>query len=184
MDWLRSFRFRCPSRRRRGCHPSENAGRSERYGNFSPMGVLWASVGASRPYEIFVGSAELLAGLLLILPSTSTLGLSLRLVDLIEVFALNMTYDVPVKLFSFHLIVLTCFLLAPRTGRLADLLIFNRMVEPSRPQRLFTGDLANVAAVWAQCTFGLLLVLGHANGLRENWSKFGGNHPKSTFYGI
>jgi len=101
-----------------------------------------------------------------------------------EVFALNMTYDVPVKLFSFHLIVLTCFLLAPEARRLADLLLFNRTVAPSRSQRLFAGDLANLIAVWAQCTFGLLLVLGHASGLAENWSKFGGNRPKSALYGI
>ena len=32
----------------------------EPFGNFSPMGVLWYSVGASHPYEIFAGSAELL----------------------------------------------------------------------------------------------------------------------------
>ncbi len=156
----------------------------ERYGNFSPMGVLWASVGASRPYEIFVGSAELSAGLLLIFPRTSTPGLLLCLVDLIEVFALNMTYDVPVKLFSLQLIVLTCFLLAPQARRLADFLVFNRPVEPSRPVPLFSGARANRIAVWAQCIFGLLLVLGHSNGLRESWSKFGGGHPKSSFYGI
>lgn len=156
----------------------------ERYGNFSLMGVLWASVGTSPPYEIFVGSAELCAGLLLILPRTSTLGLLLCLLDLTEVFALNMTYDVPVKLFSFHLIVLTCFLLAPEARRIADLLIFNRPVEPGRPLRLFARDRANVIAVWAQCVFGLLLVLGHAYDLREIWFRFGGNHLKSIFYGI
>lgn len=40
----------------------------EPYGNFSPMGVLWAAIGASPPYEIFAGGAEVLGGLLLLVP--------------------------------------------------------------------------------------------------------------------
>ena len=46
----------------------------EPFGNFSPMGVLWSSVGASPAYEMFAGSAEVLAGILLIIPATATLG--------------------------------------------------------------------------------------------------------------
>src|SRR5215471_2870428 len=46
----------------------------EPYGNFSPMGVLWSSIGASPAYEIFAGSAEVLAGVLLIVPRTAMLG--------------------------------------------------------------------------------------------------------------
>jgi hypothetical protein len=37
----------------------------EPFGNFSPMGVLWYSIGASRPYEIFAGCVELSGGVLL-----------------------------------------------------------------------------------------------------------------------
>src|SRR6185295_9990875 len=74
----------------------------EPFGHFSPMGVLWYSVGASRPYEMFTGFAELLATVLLFVPVTATLGALVALADTIQIFALNMTYDVPVKLFSFH----------------------------------------------------------------------------------
>ncbi len=156
----------------------------EQYGNFSLMGVLWSSVGASPAYEMFVGSAELVGGILLTIPRTSTVGLLICLIDLIEVFVLNMAYDVPVKLFSFHLIVLTCFLLAPQARRIADFLVFHRTVRLGPPAPLFSSERANRMAVWAQCLFALLLVLGHSEGLRENWSKFGGGHPKSMFYGI
>src|SRR4026208_2091617 len=76
----------------------------EPFGNFSPMGVLWYSVGASRPYEIFAGCAELAAGILICIPRTATLGALICLADAIQIFTLNMSYDVPVKLFSFHLI--------------------------------------------------------------------------------
>ena len=67
----------------------------ERYGDFSPMGVLWSSIGASPAYEIFTGCAELLGGVLLIFPRTTTLGALVCLADAIQVFLLNMTYDVP-----------------------------------------------------------------------------------------
>src|SRR5581483_8626940 len=85
----------------------------EPYGNMSPMGVLWSSVGASQPYEIFAGCMEILGGLLLFFPRTVTLGALVSLADMSYVVTLNMTYDVPVKLLSFHLILLSLFLLAP-----------------------------------------------------------------------
>ena len=37
----------------------------EPFRDFSPMGVLWASIGASPAYETFAGCAEMLAGILL-----------------------------------------------------------------------------------------------------------------------
>ena len=36
------------------------------FGTLSPMGVLWASMGAAPAYEIFAGFAEVAGGLLLI----------------------------------------------------------------------------------------------------------------------
>ena len=44
------------------------------FGNFSPMAVLWNSIGASPAYEIFAGCAETLGGILLFAPSTTALG--------------------------------------------------------------------------------------------------------------
>jgi uncharacterized membrane protein YphA (DoxX/SURF4 family) len=46
----------------------------EPYGDFSPMGVIWYSIGAAPGYERFIGSAEVLGGLLLLLPWTSLIG--------------------------------------------------------------------------------------------------------------
>ncbi len=47
----------------------------EPFGNFSPMGVLWSSIGASPGYEMFVGSAEMLGGILLFSPVRRPSGL-------------------------------------------------------------------------------------------------------------
>ena len=102
----------------------------EPFGYFSPMGVLWASIGASSAYERFAGVAELSAAVCLFIPRLSLVGALILLADSIQIFVLNMTYDVPVKLFSFHLILMALLLIAPEARRIANVLIFNRTAEP------------------------------------------------------
>jgi len=156
----------------------------EPYGNFSPMGVLWASIGASPAYEIFAGCAEMLGGILLIVPRTTMLGALICLADMTQVFMLNMTYDVPVKLFSFHLILLSLFLLAPDVKRLLDLFFCNRPVQPGTHYPLFAKPRANRIALTAQIVFGLVLIGANAYGSWKLWYQFGGGSPKSALYGI
>ena len=55
----------------------------------------------------------MVAGILLFVLSLTTLGALVGLAATLQVFVLNMAYDVPVKLFSFHLILMTLVLLAP-----------------------------------------------------------------------
>jgi len=156
----------------------------EPYGNFSPMGVLWYSIGASPVYEIFTGCAELLGGILLILPRTTTIGALICLADAIEVFTLNMTYDVPVKLFSFHLIVMALLLLGPNLRRIADFFFMGRSVQTAAEPRLFSTGRANRIAVTAQVVFGLWLLAMNAYGGWTSWKQYGGGSPKSPLYGI
>jgi len=156
----------------------------EPYGNFSPMAVLWSSVGASRSYEIFTGCAETLGGILLLTPRTATLGALVCLADMIQVFMLNMTYDVPVKLFSFHLVLFSLFLLAPEGRRLFNFFLTDRAVPASGQTPLFRSARANRVAVALQVVFGLYLIgMGIYSGVGA-WSRFGGGRPKSALYGI
>jgi hypothetical protein len=154
------------------------------YHNFSPMGVLWSSIGASQAYEIFAGCAELLGGILLIFPRTAMLGALVCVVDMTQVFMLNMTYDVPVKLLSFHLILLSLYLLAPEFRRLADFFFGNRTVAPSSQPKLFLTRRANRIALAAQIVFGVWLVGMNLWSGVSAWTKYGGGRPKSALYGI
>jgi len=156
----------------------------EPYGNFSPMAVLWSSVGASHSYEIFTGCAETLGGILLLAPRTATLGALVCLADMIQVFTLNMTYDVPVKLFSFHLILFSLFLLAPDANRLIGFFFTDRTIGPSQQMPLFRSVRANRVAVALQVAFGLYLIgMGVYSGIGA-WSRYGGARPKAALYGI
>ena len=156
----------------------------EPYGNFSHMGVLWASIGASPAYEIFAGCAEMLGGLLLIVPRTTTLGALVCLADMTQVFMLNMTYDVPVKLLSFHLILLSLFLLAPDLRRLANIFLLNRAAGPSTQPPLFTTARANRIALVVQIFIGIWLMGMNAYGSWSGWHQYGGGRTKSALYGI
>jgi hypothetical protein len=69
---------------------------------------------------------------LILIPRLTSLGALISAGVLINVFALNMSYDVPVKLFSFHLLLMAVFLAAPDLPRLANLLVFNRTA-PAAP---------------------------------------------------
>jgi uncharacterized membrane protein YphA (DoxX/SURF4 family) len=156
----------------------------ERYGDLSPMGVLWSSIGASPSYEIFAGCAELLGGILLIFPRTTTLGALVCLADMTQVFMLNMTYDVPVKLLSFHLILLSLFLLVPDFKRLANFFLLNRAAKPQAHPALFAGRRANRIALGAQIMVGAWLLGMNAYSARVGWQQYGGGRTVSALYGI
>ena len=99
---------------------------SERFGDFSPMGVLWSFMGASIAYTIFAGSLEVTGGLLLVFRRTASLGALISFGVLANVVALNFCYDVPVKLYSTNLLLMAAFVAAPDARRLANVLLLNR----------------------------------------------------------
>ena len=156
----------------------------EPYGSFSPMGVLWASIGASFPYERFAGGAELLASALLFIPQTAMLGAFVALIDSIQIFALNMTYDVPVKLFSFHLILLSTFLLAPDISRLLDVFVFNRPVPVSTQPAIGQARGLASLAVAVQVMFGAYLIWNSYTGSLEQYNTRGAGAPRPPLYGV
>jgi uncharacterized membrane protein YphA (DoxX/SURF4 family) len=156
----------------------------EPFGNMSPMGVLWSSVGASQHYEIAAGCLELLGGILLFIPRTTTLGALISLADMSYVFLLNMTYDVPVKLLSFQLVFMSLFLLAPDFRRLLNFFFLNRTAEPSPKPPLFRTPRANHIALAAQAVFAIWLVTANIWGARIGWKQYGPGAPKPALYGI
>ena len=158
---------------------------TEPFGNFSPMGVLWSSIGAAQSYEIFAGCAELTGAFLLMFPRTATLGALVALADLIQVFLLNMTYDVPVKLLSFHLILMSLVLLGPNLGRLADFFVRYRSTYPATPVilPLHSNRAFRIAAI-AQVVLWLWIIGNSLYGDWEAWHQFGAGRAKPPLYGI
>ena len=95
----------------------------ETYGESSPMGLLWTFMGASRWYTLFGGLAGIVPGLFLCFRRTRTLGALLAAAVLTNVVALNLFYDVPVKQYSAHLLLLAIYLAAPDLAALGRLFL-------------------------------------------------------------
>jgi hypothetical protein len=154
------------------------------FGEFSPASVLWLQVGSSHPYEMTLGAVEVLAGVLLFLPRTATLGALLGVASMVQVFLLNMTFDVPVKILSGHLLLMGLVLLAPQYRRLADFLVLNRSTEPARQPELFTDARANRNAARVQAVLGIWVVAGCILTSWQSWTEYGGGRTKPELYGI
>ena len=156
----------------------------EPYGHFSPMGVLWASIGASPSYEIFTGCVEAAAAILLFIPRTATLGALLALAATTQVWVLNMTYDVPVKLFSFQLILMSLFLLAPEMRRLCNVLVLGRGAEASTLPPLGNTPRARRIVLAFQMVFALVVVGESIKSSLDARMQYGDLAPKSPLYGV
>jgi len=157
----------------------------EPVGNLSRTDLLWTFIGASTAYQIFTGCAEVLGGMLLVLPRTTMLGAMICLADMVQVFVLNMTYDFGLKLISFHLILMSLILLAPDFRRLSNLFFLDRAAGPSSHPPLFRTRRANRLALALQVLFAVYL-MGMFTRLALNyWSaEGGGGSAKSALYGI
>lgn len=127
------------------------------YGDSSPMGVLWTFMSASASYTIFAGAIEMLGGILLFLPRLVTLGALISVGAMANVFMLNMSYDVPVKLYSFHLLLLAIFLIVPELRRLARFFVLHGAIEAAQPELHFPRRWANYSLLIGQLVLGLFL---------------------------
>ena len=156
----------------------------EPFGDFSPMGVLWYSIGASRGYEMFAGFTELTGAVLLFVPRLRILGAMVTLAATVQIFTLNMTYDVPVKLFSFHLIVMSLFLLAPEAPRLMRVLVLNKTAGPSSQPPLLRSRRGQRIMLAAQLLFAAYILGVNLSQARDAWVSRGGGAPKPPLYGI
>ncbi len=152
-------------------------------GQSSPMGLLWTFMGQSTAYTLFAGLAELTGGALLLFRRTTSLGALVLLGVLGHVVVLNYCYDVPVKLYSTHLLLIAALLLWPDARRVIDFLILNRATAPAdlgeppgwaRWQRQLR--ITKVLVVTAMVTY-----IGWLSF--DSYKKFGDGAAKSPLHG-
>ena len=126
---------------------------------YTPLGMLppdlayWSVVGASHPYSVFAGLLEVVPGVLLLFRRTRLVGGIGALAVLANVLALNVGFDISVKLWSGFLLLLAGVVAGPglRTGYYA---LVREEWRPGRPQRP-----AWLRGRWLGSVRGLLLGL-------------------------
>jgi len=95
-------------------------------GEFSPAALMWAFMFASYSYRVFAGLAEVIGGALLLWRRTTTLGALIVFAVMSNVLAMNVSYDVSVKMLAGHLVLMSAILLAPELPRLVGIFVLNR----------------------------------------------------------
>ena len=84
---------------------------------YTPLGQLskdilfWSSMGTSHQYNLFMAGSEMLAAILLVLRRTRFLGLLISFGVLLNVFAINIGFDITVKYVSGLLVLATSVLI-------------------------------------------------------------------------
>jgi hypothetical protein len=110
------------------------------YGESSPMRLLWTFMGFSTAYNIFIGLGEFFGGFLLLFRRTRLLGALIVIAVMSNVVMLNFTYDVPVKLFSTHLLLMAIYLTLPDIRRLINFFVLNKRVDGVAIQPVYSND--------------------------------------------
>jgi hypothetical protein len=132
------------------------------------MDALWAWMGISPAYNIYAGLAECIAGFLLFFRRTTPLGALAAAAVLSNVVMMNFAYDVPVKILSTHLLLMSAFQLAPDLQRVIGVLALNRATcpadlgpYPTAPVWRLTRRIVKpvVIVITLAATFGLSWVL-------------------------
>ena len=95
-------------------------------GDLLPMRLSWMFIGYSSPYQIFSGAMEVLVGVLLLYRRTATLGAIVGTAVFTNVMLLNLAYDIPVKIFSMHIVLMCLFLLVNEYNRIICFFVLNK----------------------------------------------------------
>ena len=154
------------------------------YGESSPMGLAWTFLGFSKGYNLFMGIAEVLS-ILLLFRRTMTAGAIITLMTAANVMAVNYFYDVPVKILSTHLVLMTLFLLSRDMKALFEFFFTSKEV------RLTTINQPIFKTKWIKTSFkilkiiilGYVLVYGFIN-VFDYSKQYGDLAKKPSHYGL
>ncbi|MFM2394461.1 MAG: hypothetical protein RLZZ546_2443 [Bacteroidota bacterium] len=152
-------------------------------GDFTPMGLLWSFIGASKSYSILIGATETLAGCLLMFRKSYVLGAFLTFLVMLNVFVLNMCYDVPVKLFSFFLIIVSLYLLHPYFTNLYHLIISKKQIIVREDKPLFKNKRWQAPLSIAKFLIIVWMFYTNISGILKIQKEFGSLAPTAPLHG-
>jgi hypothetical protein len=152
-------------------------------GDFSPMGLAWTYMGFSKGFNVFVGFLEVLGGLLLIPRRTQTLGSFLIIGVMTQVAVMNFCYDIPVKLFSVHL-VLMALVIFITDNRFLNVFIKNKAVKKYNYYHPVKNTKYHKVIFWIKSIGLFILVSFISFNFYTTESHRGNNRKKPLLYGI
>lgn len=91
--------------------------------------LYWSAMGSSYGYTVFAGALEVLPAALLLFRRTRSIGAIIASAVMLNVVAVNIGFDISVKLYSTFLLVLCIIVAAPGVAKLYELLVRHRRVD-------------------------------------------------------
>ncbi|MEM6631943.1 MAG: hypothetical protein AAF694_19860 [Bacteroidota bacterium] len=153
------------------------------FGQASPMRLLWTFMGFSKSYTVFAGASETVAGLLLLFRRTRVLGGWVAFGVMLNVFVLNMSYDVPVKLFSFQLMLMGLFIGMTDFQRLKQFFITNTPVGPATYPPYVKGKIGQRIILGVQVLVVGFILYTQVSRSIDSRKQYGENRSKPPLYG-
>ncbi|MFN3753855.1 hypothetical protein [Flavobacterium sp.] len=170
--------------------PTHIARLEQTYGESSPMGLLWTFMGHSKAYTFFGGFIEFVAGVLLLFRRTTIAGALMGFGVMLNVAAMNFCYDVPVKLFSSHLVLLSIFIVSPYLGSLYRFFFKQEVLQLKIESLIFkkkwqhiTHKVSKIGLI-VLCSLAIVLMIVQVNSTPENAvyaNSFNGSYEVKTF---
>ncbi len=117
------------------------------YGSFTDWKIFSMSLGVVPGYESFLGSVEIIAGLLLLFRKTASIGALLIIVFTGNVFISNLAYDGGEYVYSFYLISFAFFIFWFDAVRLYNLISLELPTEPNSFKPAFKGKQRTIRLV-------------------------------------
>ena len=157
---------------------------TESYGDSSPMGLAWTFVGYSKGYNIFIGGAEVLAGVLLFFKRTTLFGALVAMTVMANVAAMNFAYDIPVKIFSVNLLVAATWIAWFDKERLLCVFFLNRPVPAAQLEMPFKTKWKKILQSSVKALAILFALYASLWSALQAESQYGEDLPKPPLYGI
>ncbi len=154
------------------------------YGESSPMGLAWNFMGYSASYNWFTGLGEILGGLFLLSRRTSTFGAALAFGVMFNVMMINFGYDVPVKLFSAHLVLMALFLLTIDAPRLANFFFSNKATQAVKFPPYFSNPRFRKIFLGFKIFLIAYVLFMNIQSALKGQKSYGTKSPNPPLYGI
>lgn len=159
---------------------------TQRYGESSPMGLAWRFLSYSTAYNYFMGFAEISGALLLLFRRTVTLGAILTFFVSLNIMAINYCFDVPVKILSTALVVMSFFLLALDARPLISFFILGKPAgAPAKLKPGFKRRWVGITALVVKCLVLLFVVFtATMSSVQYLYAKQKATEVKSGYYNV
>jgi len=155
-------------------------------GEQSPMLLAWNFMGYSVVMMRINGIAEVLAGLLLLFRRTTTIGTILSSCVFSFIVMMDFCFNVPVRLFSSHLLIISIFLVLEDRRKLLNIFLLNKPANSTVYLPLINHSAWRKAFLVLQTLLAISILYSGISSALEAEKEYGwnSNSKKVPLYGV